>query len=231
MPWVIRPWCIQPHPNAKAVWLPWQTGCGWARRSLRWAIALWQWLLLGKHGQTLPKQWLGVRVVVASGASPGVKGALLREGGGTLGAPLAIAYVFWRISWLFPGSGALLVLGAIALASDGLSARFHPRRRTFHDRLARTYVLDAMPANPRTMPAWNVRTLYPNQRQRVWDRNNEDAAIAAIVLSRSSEEQERQTLWRWMLAHPGTTLVIATASAMAAVLGTYIWSQIYIQGR
>lgn len=217
--------------------------------NLFWSVALiaplatggWQIYLLCKTGQTLPKRWLGVQVVSASGTPPTFKQVLLREGGSRWGLAVSIAYLIWRYSGAFPDLGILSGLVGLLLLGDGLSARSHPQRRTLHDRVSGTYVLDAAQTRatyPRTQvyvspprvkatPNWNST---PRTAQN-WVEADEDAAIAAIVLSSPSMEPRLPSrgLWGWIRQHPGATLLTLTLGGLSAILGTFVGTQVYIQ--
>src|ERR671933_1700175 len=102
-----------------------------------------QLYLLGKTGRTTPKRWFGVQVVTAYGNPPGLIRAIWREAVGRWGLPVGTAYLLWRYTGAFPDIGILLGLAGLMLLAETASARFHSRRRTLHDQLAGTYVLDA----------------------------------------------------------------------------------------
>jgi len=180
------------------------------------AVGGWQLYLLGKRGQTLPKKWFDVKVTDANGAPPGIPRILLREGLGRWGIPLGIAYGIWRITGAFPDLIILAGLGTIALTTDVALSRFDPKRRTGHDFIGRTVVIDGKESfvNPFMGENWT----------------EEDNAIAAIVVS-PEEEPEYRGLWGWMRQYPGMTLLIVTGGGMFAVLGTFIGTQIYIQSQ
>jgi uncharacterized protein YjbI with pentapeptide repeats/uncharacterized RDD family membrane protein YckC len=177
----------------------------------------WQLYLLAKTGQTTPKRWFEVKVVAAAVQAPGWRRAILRElvGKGTL--PMGLAYLTWRLTGAYP---SLIVLGGLAgaaLLGDFLFVRFSRLRRTGHDALADTFVVDALSEEAYPETAFTTGGI------------GEDAAVAAIVLS--PEKPNRFHLWGWMRQHPGLTLSIVTISGMAAVLGTFIGTQVYIQSQ
>ncbi|MDB9515278.1 pentapeptide repeat-containing protein [Kamptonema animale CS-326] len=184
------------------------------------AVAGWQLYLLAKKGQTSPKRWFGVKVVSESGAPPGILRALARESLGRWGIPVGIAYTLWRISGAFPDLVILVGMSGLMLLGDGLATKFDPKRRTGHDRLAGTFVTDA--------GALSSNTTNPFMGQ---DWSDEDAAIAALVLTPEASVDGSRGLWAWMRQHPGLTLLIVTILGMTSVLGTFIGTQIYIQSQ
>jgi uncharacterized protein YjbI with pentapeptide repeats/uncharacterized RDD family membrane protein YckC len=205
------------------------------------AVGGWQIYLLVKTGQTLPKRLLGIQVATAAGLPPTLKQILLREGIGRWGLVLTVAYGIWRVSGAFPDLGILSGLTGLLVIGEGLFARFHPQSRTLHDRLAGTYILDTLQtASPHSRNAvysssGTVRSVRWSQPERnrthAWDESDEDAAIAAIVLSSGSSAEPLQSpgLWGWMRQHPGATLVIGTSAIVSAVLLAFIGTQVYIQ--
>lgn len=177
----------------------------------------WQLYLLAKTGQTTPKRWFEIKVVAAAVQAPGWRRAILRElvGKGTL--PMGLAYLTWRLTGAYPSLAVLGGLAGAALLGDFLFMRFSRLRRTGHDALADTFVVDALSGEAFAESAFTTGGI------------GEDAAIAAIVLS--PEKPTQFNLWRWMRQHPGLTLSIVTISGMAAVLGTFVGTQVYIQSQ
>lgn len=190
---------------------------------------------LSKTGKTIPKAWLNVRVVTAEGKSPGWGRALIREGLGRWGLPLGLAYTIWRYSGAFPGLGILSGLAGVVLLAECASALFNSRRRGFHDYLAGTYVVDASQRFPsadswRETGTWQKRGVRsPEWIESKW--TEEDAAIAAIVLTPESDWQERQSLWMWMRQHPGLSLLSVALTSLGLVLGTFVGTQVYVQNQ
>ena len=186
-----------------------------------WSVALvapillssWQLYLLATTGSTLPKRWFNVRVVTATGKL-GMSRVLLREGIGSWGLPLLIAYLLWLYSGAFSFS-LLVELSLLTVLGEGMSARFHRQRRCLHDLLAGTYVVDANRTNAmgslsdqgRSQPRWDYRS----------------------ITSLPPRRKQQHGLWKWMRQHPNLTLLLVALSSMAAVLGTLIGTQVYIQ--
>lgn len=204
--------------------------------NLFWSVALvaplvltsWQLYLLGKTGSTMPKRWFGVRVVTATGTTPGTVRVWLREGVGCWGLPLAIAYLLWRYSGAFPSLSILVALSLLMVLGEGMSARFNRQRRCLHDRIAGTYVVDARNtvftghlSVGRSQEARSRDTSYR------WKKASPVAANAAIVLT--PESNRRRSWWIWMRQHPSLTLLLVALCNMAAVLGTFVGTQVYIQ--
>lgn len=195
-----------------------------------------QLYLLARTGQTWPKRWFGLRVVTATGDPPGLGRSVLRETCVKWGMPLGSAYLIWRYSGAFPGLSILGGLAAGLLLAEIFSARFHPQRRAFHDRLAGTYVTDARrtfsPYSRHFQPSQQLRRTFPVQLEMSPSQPelDEDAAIAAIVLT-PEKTWPRRSLWIWMRQHPGLTLLVVALAGMASVLGTFVGTQVYIQSQ
>lgn len=180
------------------------------------AIASWQLYLLSTTGQTLPKRWFGVRVVNSRQLPPGFSRIIARETIGRWGIPVGIAYLVWQATGAFPNLLVFMGLSGIMLVADGLMGRrFHSR--TGHDLLAGTYVQPAA-----TSFFTNPFTSYD------WEEENQ--SVKAIVLT-SKPKLPEWNLWQWMRQYPGLTLIIVGSASMAAVLGTFIGTQVYIQNQ
>ncbi|MGD1704566.1 pentapeptide repeat-containing protein [Dapis sp. BLCC M229] len=179
-------------------------------------IVGWQLYLLASTGQTLPKRWFEVRVVAALGNSPGWKKTLIREGLGKWGLPMGTAYLIWRITGAFPSLGILLLLGGLTSFIDIYFVRFNKLRRTGHDRLGNTFVVDAnsgqLDSNPFRLGGTETQI-----------------SIATIVLTQKKSESFH--LWPWMRQNPGITLLIVTTLGMVSVLGTIFGTHVYIQNQ
>ena len=179
-------------------------------------LAAWQLYLLARTGQTLPKRWFGVKVVTASGTPPGFGQVLIRESLGRWGVPLGVAYGIWRLTGAFPD---LLILGGLcglaAIANGAFVWRY--KRQAGHDRLANTLVVSArsnqLSANPLKSPDWT----------------EEDAQIAALVVTPQTGIKENPSLWNWIRQHPGATLVIVTIGSAGLILTLFVGTLIYTQ--
>jgi len=203
-------------------------------------IAGSQLYLLAKTGKTTPKQWFGVQVTTVTGAPPGLARVLLRAGVGHWGLPFGSAYLIWRYTGAFPDLGILLTLSIILLVGEGLSASFNRQRRTFHDYLAGTYVLDALtPWQSYAEPVRVESSVYPATPEvdatYRWSNSpnwaDEEGAIAAIVLAPERITRRSPGLWQWMQGHPGTALLTCALSTLVLILGTFVGTQIYVQSQ
>ena len=206
-------------------------------------VVSWQLYLLGKTGQTTPKRWLGVRVVNPYGAPPGLICAFWREAVGRWGLPLGTAYLLWRYTGAFPDFTILLGLAGVMLLAEGASALCHSRSRTFHDRMAGTYVLEAdrhLASYTEHFTAWQVSDDHESVTLEVengWHSpdqahgNGNGKTVTTIVLTSKVKETRSPSLWLWMRRHPGLTLVIVSFAGMASVLGTFVGTQVYIQSQ
>lgn len=194
------------------------------------ALGGWQLYILAKTGSTLPKRWFGLKVVTSAGKPPGIAKVLVREGVGTWGVPLTIAYILWRCTGLFPNPATLIALGGLMVLGEGMSARFNRQRRSFHDRLAGTYVVNAnrvyAPNTGRLSTdgqpiQWDAANLYR------WQKPAATAANAAIVPTPKVKMQ--RDLWLWMRQNPRFALALIASCSAAAVLGTLLGTQVYIR--
>ncbi|XZO03827.1 MAG: pentapeptide repeat-containing protein [Microcoleus sp.] len=181
-------------------------------------LAAWELFLLARTGQTLPKRWFGVKVVTASGTPPGLVRVLIRESLGRWGVPLGIAYGLWRLSGAFPDLIILGGLNGLAMLVDGAFA-FRHQGQTGHDRLANTLVVNARS---------NQLSITPVKSE---DWTEEDAQIAALVLTPETQTTENDSLWQWIRQHPGATLVIATIGTSGLIFTLFIGTQVYIQSQ
>ncbi len=182
------------------------------------ALAAWQLFLLARTGQTLPKRWFAVKVVTAFGTPPGWRRVLIRESLGRWGVPLSVAYGIWRLSGAFPDLIILGGLSGLAVLADGAFA-FRYKRQSGHDRLANTLVVNARSIEQSANPVNNQ------------DWTEEDAQIAALVLTRETNVKEDPSLWNWMRQHPGTTLVIVTIGSAGLILTLFVGTLIYTQSQ
>ncbi|TAF42560.1 MAG: hypothetical protein EAZ68_09590, partial [Oscillatoriales cyanobacterium] len=181
-------------------------------------LAAWELFLLARTGQTLPKRWFGVKVVTASGTPPGLVRVLIRESLGRWGVPLGVAYGLWRLSGAFPDLIILGGLSGLAMLVDGAFA-FRHQGKTGHDRLANTLVVNARS---------NQLSITPVKSE---DWTEEDAQIAALVLTPETQTTENDSLWQWIRQHPGATLVIATIGTSGLIFTLFIGTQVYIQSQ
>ncbi|MEB3180187.1 MAG: pentapeptide repeat-containing protein, partial [Nostocaceae cyanobacterium] len=191
----------------------------------------WQFYLLATTGSTLPKRWFGVKVVTAAGKPPGLTRVLVREVVGRWGLPLSLAFFMWRYTGAFPNLGILMGLAGFLVLGEGISYPFHKDRRSLHDRLAGTYAVDAYRPFVFLGGKGNGRSKYKRaEKGEQWVEGDEDAAIASIVISPEPRRRKR-TLWRWMRQNPGMTLIVVGLLSMAAVSGSLIGTQIYVQSQ
>ncbi|MGF1490959.1 MAG: pentapeptide repeat-containing protein [Microcoleaceae cyanobacterium] len=179
-------------------------------------VSGWQLYRLSATGQTSPKRWFGVQVVNRYQVPPSLLQAFYRESVGRWGVPMGLAYIIWRSSGAFPNLLLLTGLAGVAILVDGLlGKRF--KGRTGHDLLARTSVREAgvkFLANPFTS----------------YDLAGESEAARSLVFT-PRRRNFPVDLWAWMRQHPGMTLVGVSCASMAAVLGTFAATQIYIQNQ
>ncbi|MDJ0554526.1 MAG: pentapeptide repeat-containing protein [Microcoleaceae cyanobacterium MO_207.B10] len=180
-------------------------------------VVSWQLYLLAKTGQTLPKRWFEIRVVVVLGTSPGWLKILLREGVGKWGLPMGTAYLIWHLTGAFPSLAILLLLGGLASLADFSFIRFHKLHRTGHDGLANTFVVDARSGKLESDSFIN--------------HNDKQAPTAAIVVTPKQSQSGAFHLWNWMRQNPGMSLLIATSFSMVSVLGTIFGTHVYIQNQ
>lgn len=215
-----------------------------------WSVAVvapllvggWQLYLLGKTGSTLPKRWLGVRVVSAVGTVPGLSRIAIREALGMWGLPLSVAYVMWRAT-AFPHLGMFVGLSCFFVLAEGMTARFHRQRRCWHDLIADTYVVDANRAMT-ILPGTRAKQLSGSREQGAGNRGLNSpspqlqpqpsvAKTVARTVARTvtSKPKIKRSWLQLMRQHPNLLLFVAFLSCMAAVLGTLVGIQIYIQAQ
>lgn len=185
----------------------------------------WQLYLLSKTGSTLPKRWFRVRVVTAAGTVPSLPRILLREGIGSWGLPLSIAYILWR-SCAFPHLGVLAGLSCLMVLGEGITARFHRQRRCWHDLIAGTYVVDAH----RTFkPLPLVKAIVqPTKQSKSYPRTVTNGIVTSPARA-TSINQGGYSWWKWMRRNPTITLLLVSLASLATVLGTLVGTQVYIQ--
>ena len=205
----------------------------------------WQLYLLGKTGKTTPKDWFGVQVVTANGAPPGLIRAVWRESVGRWGLPIGTAYLLWRCTGAYPDFGILLGLAGLMLLAESANSLFNSRRRTLHDKVAGTYVLDAARSfSPYTEHFQVGQSLRRDNSVTLevedgWDLPDEGAStgqrrertVTTIVLTSQPPKRRPLNLWLWMRRNPGLTLLIMAFAGMVSVLGTFVGTQIYIQSQ
>ncbi len=248
----------------------------------------WQLLLLGVTGQTSPKRWFAVAVVQADSSAPGIFRALLREVGGRWALPLTGAYALWRYAGAFPDVTILFALAGVLVVLESATTLLNRRRRSFHDQLAATYVVDVVwleedeenfsaetdqlsdqlsseitPEITPEMPSYggiaqgvnppsaHQQVIYVDgnivveqvgnwTREQGWGQEVEEelteeqdnpkilgTELTTISLPRTSTF----SLWGLMRRYPGATLLTALLGSMSLVLGTFVATQIYIQGQ
>ncbi len=195
-----------------------------------WTIALlapvtlswWQLYLLGKTGSTIPKRWLGIRVVNEQGTPPGLGAVAIREGVGRWTVPISIAYILWRYSFAFPNLGLFTFLAVLMVLGEGIALPSRRGgRRALHDQLAGTYSIDAtrsssLLANKQVQSAGDG-----DQQAEEWQEGNEELAAAAPT--------KTPHIWRRIQQNPNLTLFGVGLTSMTAVLATLIGTQVYIQ--
>lgn len=208
-----------------------------------WSVAVitpllvggWQLYLLGKTGSTLPKRWLGVRVVSAAGTVPGLSRIAIREALGMWGLPLSVAYIMWRAT-AFPHLGIFFGLSCFFVLGEGMTARFHRQRRCWHDLIAGTYVVDANRAMT-ILPGTRAKQLIGSREQGAGSRGLYSSPSPrlqpqpSVGKSVTTKLKVRRSWWQLMRQHPNVLLFLAFLSCMVAVLGTLIGIQIYIQAQ
>ncbi|MBH8576426.1 pentapeptide repeat-containing protein [Nostocaceae cyanobacterium CENA369] len=197
-----------------------------------WTVALlapvtlswWQLYLLGKTGSTIPKRWLGIRVVNEQGTPPGLAAAVVREGLGRTTVPLSIAYILWRYSFAFPNLGLFTFLAVLMVLGEGLALPARQGRRALHDWLAGTYTIDTTRPMPDSLVASKAHSSSKGNEP---DAAQEEVATPALAIA--GENTSLSALWRRMRQNPSLTLFAVALASMTAVLGTLIATQIYVQ--
>jgi|GEM_PF-193881 len=245
-----------------------------------------QLIFLVTTGQTSPKRWFAVAVVRADGSPPGLLRVIVREGLGRWGLPISLAYGLWRYTGAFPDLSILLILVGGCIVVESATVLFDCRR-SFHDRLAGTYIVDVEWLEEELAeeteitetgemeldsPEQAVREKESNRRgsievnQQVTyidgnmvveqiplssvpvtdfspdfleadprdnsahfypsDRTPKAPTITTITLPSSRSFH----LWSLLRRYPGATLLTALVGSVSLVLGTFVGTQVYIQG-
>ena len=224
------------HPVAPSTNLFW-----WIALITPVALTSRQVYLLNMTGQTSPKRWFGVRVVNLAGENPSLLSSLFREGLGRWGLPLGLAYMIWRYSGAFPDLSILLGLAGLTIIAETGILLFSYRRRTFHDHLSGTIVVDAKKGLAtydtnkqlaKVSQSITVETSI-NGNSALQETETEQLSQEGVttVLLTTTAEQNKLDLWQWMRQHPGTSLLILAFAAMGSILGTFVGTQIYIQSQ
>jgi uncharacterized protein YjbI with pentapeptide repeats/uncharacterized RDD family membrane protein YckC len=193
--------------------------------------------LLATTGQTLPKRWLGIKVVASGGQPPQWLRTTLREGVGRWGLPCGTAYLIWRYSIGFPSLEALLVMGGVLVAAETAALFFNSRWRSFHDSISGTVVIDAhktkTKANTeRVSRDQSIPSLAVEVQSYNGDSfNSYDGDRAKSIILRDSTTPTKFNLWLWMRQHPAITLLIIAGASIGSVLAAFIGTQIYVQNQ
>ncbi|MCT7983484.1 pentapeptide repeat-containing protein [Laspinema sp. A4] len=185
-------------------------------------VSIWQLYLLGLTGQTLPKRWLRLQVVTDSGKAPGFGRALLREAVGRWGVTLTSAYLIWLITGAVPDLVILGVTTALMVAWDGLWSYFDPKSRTLHDRLAGTWVRSS-------------RHSVSGPSRKMNSSNSKPAGIQLEAGGPLERIPESKPLfdqgWNRIRLHSSAKKALALGVGLAAILGTFVTTQLYIQSQ
>jgi len=174
--------------------------------------------LLGKTGQTLPKRWLRVRVVTSNGEAPGILRAGIREGVGRWGLPIGGAYLLWRYFVGFPELGILWLLSSLLLIVESKMLLFDSRRRTIHDLIAGTMVVNG---NKRFAAGASMEQ----------EKNDGKTEAGKTIIVTPDRAKTPFNPWLWMRQNPAITLLMVVFGSVGAVLLTYVGTQIYIQSK
>ncbi len=190
-------------------------------------LTAWQLYLLSKTGSTLPKRWFRVRVLTSTGTVPGWKRILIREGIGSWGLPLSIAYILWRFS-AFPHLGVLAVLSCLMVLGEGITARFDRQRRCWHDLIAGTHVVDANRTFTPLPIRVKAKVVQPVRQKQSYTWTGQPMGKSAAMAAPSTAKGWL-IWWKWMRKNPTITLLVLSLSGLATVLGTLVGTQVYIQ--
>lgn len=192
-------------------------------------LTAWQLYLLSKTGSTPPKRWFRVRVLTSTGTVPGLSRILIREGIGSWGIPLSIAYILWRFS-AFPHLGVLAGLSCLMVLGEGITARFDRQRRCWHDLIAGTYVVDANRTFTPLPIRVKAKVVQPVRQKQSYAWTGQPMAKSAAMAAPSTAKGWL-IWWKWMRKNPTITLLLLSLSGLATVLGTLVGTQVYIQNQ
>ncbi len=218
---IARPLALPVSYGARNV--AWPTNFLWTLSLLvPLTLSGWQLYLLAKTGSTLPKQWLGIKVVAMNGKPAGLGPILVREGIGRWAVPMSVAYLLWRYSFLFPNLSAFVSLAGVVLLLEATGFPWQQDRRALHDRLAGTFTVDAH-------KPFTLSTVKDTKRsQSPWTEGDEEAAIASVVIT-PEEPRQIPNLLQWIQQqHPNQTLLGIAIASVGALFVTLVGTQIYI---
>lgn len=214
--------------------LSWRNPWLWLTGAAAAAMVGGQIYSVARTGQSLPKRWLGLRVITENGQPLTLARAAIREGVGRWGLPVGLAYGIWRFSPAFPHGGVFWGITVFLWLAEAGVILYDQRQRTLHDWLARTLVVETSPAltySPSTMITstqgftwlWETPPWSEDDRPIV----KEDGTQTIVLFA----QRWRFNLWPWMQRRPGTALAIAGGVTLLSVLGVLISTQLYFQQR
>jgi uncharacterized protein YjbI with pentapeptide repeats/uncharacterized RDD family membrane protein YckC len=194
------------------------------------ALGSWQLYRLGKTGQTLPKAWFGIKVVTQTGAPPGLGRVLVREGIARWGLPVGVAFLVWRYGGAYPHLGLMGVLTGLTLVGEGAIALVDPKRRTLHDKLAKTLVVEATqtPAIgfPPAPPRWLIQPEAGTPRHQENPHSPPPTTYYPLPTTHSNRWQRFWDFWEQNSVPAWLTVSFAS---LVGLWGSYVGLQIYTQ--
>ncbi|MBD0267745.1 MAG: pentapeptide repeat-containing protein [Cyanobacteria bacterium Co-bin8] len=194
---------------------------------------------LASTGKTLPKHWLGLRVVTRDGSPPGGLRTLQRELG-RWGLPLVAAYGLWFGSGAFPHMGLLGLLAGLALAAEGGTGWLNRARRPWHDLLAGTRVVAAGVYFPVkrlatdsyrevTVSAYSAEPFYGSALPYA----EPEGGVSSVVLLPSGRRPPGRG--QWVRQYPvlvlGGLVLGGLSILMVGIVGTQIYTQQQVNQR
>ena len=211
------------------------------------ALGTWQLYRLGKTGQTLPQRWFGVKVVTTKGTPPGLARVLLREAIGRWGIPVGVAFLIWRYVGGYPSFSVMAVLSGFMLLGEAAIALLSPSRRTLHDRLAKTRVIDAhktLPIAtigfPPAPPRWLNQTdgngihetlphLAPNSPKESHQLEREPNFYSQAGRGTVKKKTQWQRLRQFWVQNSIPAWLTVSFASLVGLWGSYVGLQIYNQ--
>lgn len=189
---------------------------------------------LATAGKTLPKHWLGLRVVTLDGTPASTQQILLRELIGRWGLPTLVAYGLWLGSGAFPQLGILGGLTLLALAAEGATLVFNPSQRAFHDRLASTQVVPGrgvyVPIKYRAMsPMGNATSVYPANAEpnTALSFGEEIGGLTSVIwVPRAGQHPPLQ---QWLRQYPALVLGGGVLAGLSLLMVGIVGIQLYTQ--
>ncbi|HEY9880179.1 MAG TPA: pentapeptide repeat-containing protein [Leptolyngbyaceae cyanobacterium] len=193
---------------------------------------------LASAGKTLPKHWLGLRVITLEGQAPGAVGTIKRELGVRWGLPVLLAYGLWLGGGASPHLTLLGGLTLVTLAGEGATLVLNRSRRAFHDVVAGTQVVVVQGVHipvkyhpTRARSASKRESPASLSEESAWHTAltiaEEAGGLTSVILAPS--EGLPPTRFSWLRQYPalvlGGTMLAGLGLVMVGLVGTRVYTQ------